>query len=147
MPTKTIRYAAAAVLCAAIAAGACLQVIAADDMTKGDNSRHIKFYRNPMGLPDTSPVPKKDSMGMDYIPVYNDEDAGDGTIKISLGKIQKTGVRSEQVEKRVLNAPVRVPGTINSMNAAYRSFRSGSKVLSNRSKTSPQVSTFARANL
>src|SRR5712692_10794225 len=30
----------------------------------------ILYYRNPMGLPDTSPVPKKDSMGMDYIPVY-----------------------------------------------------------------------------
>jgi len=32
--------------------------------------RKIKYYRNPMGLPDTSPAPKKDSMGMDYIPVY-----------------------------------------------------------------------------
>ena len=33
-------------------------------------AKRILFYRNPMGLPDTSPVPKKDSMGMDYIPVY-----------------------------------------------------------------------------
>src|SRR5580765_6215562 len=32
--------------------------------------RKIKYYRNPMGLPDTSPVPKKDSMGMAYIAVY-----------------------------------------------------------------------------
>jgi membrane fusion protein, copper/silver efflux system len=31
--------------------------------------RKILYYRNPMGLPDTSPVPKKDWMGMDYIPV------------------------------------------------------------------------------
>src|SRR5664279_3030079 len=31
------------------------------------SGRKILFYRNPMGLPDTSPVPKKDSMGMDYI--------------------------------------------------------------------------------
>jgi len=35
--------------------------------------RRILFYRNPMGEADTSPVPKKDSMGMDYIPVYEDE--------------------------------------------------------------------------
>lgn len=35
--------------------------------------RKILYYRNPMGLPDTSPEPKKDSMGMDYIPVYADE--------------------------------------------------------------------------
>jgi len=74
-------------------------------------ARRIKYYRNPMGLPDTSPTPKTDSMGMDYIAVY-DDDANDGTVKISLGKLQKTGARSEQVERRVLNAPVRAPGTI-----------------------------------
>ena len=32
--------------------------------------RKVLYYRNPMGLPDTSPTPKKDPMGMDYIPVY-----------------------------------------------------------------------------
>jgi membrane fusion protein, copper/silver efflux system len=74
--------------------------------------RSIKYYRNPMGLPDTSPIPKKDSMGMDYIAVYEGEDADDGTISISRGKLQKTGVRSEPVERRVLNVPVRAPGTI-----------------------------------
>lgn len=35
--------------------------------------RKILYYRNPMGLPDTSQIPKKDSMGMDYIPVYANE--------------------------------------------------------------------------
>lgn len=38
--------------------------------------RRILYYRNPMGLDDTSPVPKKDSMGMDYIPVYAEEGGG-----------------------------------------------------------------------
>src|SRR5918912_830574 len=65
-----------------------------------------------MGLPDTSPVPKKDSMGMDYIPVYEGEDEGDGTIKVSLGKIQKSGVRSEVIAHRVISRPVRAPGTV-----------------------------------
>jgi len=37
------------------------------------SERQILYYRNPMGLPDTSPEPKKDSMGMDYLPVYADE--------------------------------------------------------------------------
>ena len=45
--------------------------------------RKIKYYRNPMGLPDTSPTPKKDQMGMDYIPVYEGEDSDDGSIKLS----------------------------------------------------------------
>ena len=39
----------------------------------------IRFYRDPMGLPDTSPVPKKDGMGMDYLPVY--EGAGEDADK------------------------------------------------------------------
>jgi len=32
------------------------------------------FYRNPMNPAITSPVPAKDDMGMDYIPVYAEED-------------------------------------------------------------------------
>ncbi len=32
------------------------------------------FYRNPMNPSVTSPVPAKDSMGMDYVPVYAEED-------------------------------------------------------------------------
>ncbi|HNS94316.1 MAG TPA: efflux RND transporter periplasmic adaptor subunit, partial [Thauera sp.] len=40
-----------------------------DSAAPADGERKILYYRNPMGLPDTSPVPKKDSMGMDYIPV------------------------------------------------------------------------------
>ena len=45
------------------------------------DGRRILYYRNPMGLPDTSPVPKTDSMGMDYIPVYAGEDA-DGSLSL-----------------------------------------------------------------
>jgi membrane fusion protein, copper/silver efflux system len=77
-----------------------------------NQSKRIRFYRNPMGLPDTSPVPKKDSMGMDYLPVYEGEDADDGTVKLSPGKLQKTGVRSEPVERRTLSAPLHAPGIV-----------------------------------
>jgi len=42
----------------------------------------ILYYRNPMGLPDTSPVPKKDPMGMDYVPVYEGEQTDSGQGKI-----------------------------------------------------------------
>jgi Cu(I)/Ag(I) efflux system membrane fusion protein len=74
--------------------------------------RKIKYYRNPMGLPDTSPVPKKDSMGMDYIPVFEGDDADDGAVKLSPGKIQRTGVKSEPAARRVIRTMVRAPGTI-----------------------------------
>jgi membrane fusion protein, copper/silver efflux system len=74
--------------------------------------RKIKYYRNPMGLPDTSPVPKKDSMGMDYIPVYEGEDSDDGTVKLSPGKIQRTGAKSEPVARQAVKSIVRAPGVI-----------------------------------
>ena len=75
--------------------------------------RKILYYRNPMGLPDTSPVPKKDWMGMDYIPVYEGEEQDDGkTVKVSLDKVQRSGVRTEAVEARVVMRPVRAVGTV-----------------------------------
>ena len=74
--------------------------------------RKIKYYRNPMGLPDTSPAPRKDSMGMDYIPVYEGEDSDDGSVKLWPGKIQRTGAKSEPATKRVIRTIIRAPGTI-----------------------------------
>lgn len=74
--------------------------------------RTVLYYRNPMGLPDTSPVPKKDSMGMDYLPVYAGEEDDGSTVKVSPGKLQRTGVRSEIVERRVVTRSVRAPGTV-----------------------------------
>ena len=75
-------------------------------------TRRLLYYRNPMGLPDTSPAPKKDSMGMDYIPIHEGEDDGGPIVKVSLGKLQRTGVRSELVQRRTVGRLVRVPGTV-----------------------------------
>jgi Cu(I)/Ag(I) efflux system membrane fusion protein len=75
--------------------------------------RQILYYRNPMGLPDTSPVPKKDSMGMDYIPVYAGEELGDeGVVKVSPARVQTLGVKTAMVERRQLSQPVRASGRI-----------------------------------
>ena len=65
---------------------------------KGAGEHRVLYYRNPMGLPDTSPNPKKDLMGMDYLPVYADDGAeGDppGTVRITPGRLQTLGVRTE----------------------------------------------------
>jgi hypothetical protein len=35
--------------------------------------RKLLFYRSPMDPKQTSPTPRKDEMGMDYLPVYSDE--------------------------------------------------------------------------
>lgn len=75
-----------------------------------NGNRKILHYRNPMGLPDTSPVPKKDWMGMDYIPVYEGEEVGGSTVRVSLDRVQRSGVRSERAEIRTVTRPVRAPG-------------------------------------
>lgn len=86
--------------------------VAAQQPSKEAPSRRIRYYRNPMGLPDTSPVPKKDAMGMDYVPVYEDEAQDAGAVTISPGKLQTTGVRSEPIERRSLAVPVRAAGRV-----------------------------------
>ena len=70
------------------------------------------YYRNPMGLPDTSPVPKKDSMGMDYIPVYEGEEPAGPELKISLDRVQKLGVKTETVTRSEFSRIVRAVGTV-----------------------------------
>ena len=83
------------------------------DEAPADERGEILYYRNPMGLPDISPVPKKDSMGMDYLPVYENEVAtDDGTIRVSAGRIQTLGVTNEVVQERILTDRVRAFGTV-----------------------------------
>ncbi|WP_310449518.1 efflux RND transporter periplasmic adaptor subunit [Sulfuritalea sp.] len=76
--------------------------------------RKLLYYRNPMGLADTSPTPKKDSMGMDYIAVYEGEDEGvaAGELKISTEKVQKLGVKTEPAALRELARQVRAAGRV-----------------------------------
>lgn len=88
-----------------------LDPVAAPDPEVG-NERAILYYRNPMGLADTSPVPKQDSMGMDYIPVYAGEGSDDGSVTVSPGKLQRTGVRTTEAVLAPLAASIRAPGIV-----------------------------------
>jgi Cu(I)/Ag(I) efflux system membrane fusion protein len=74
--------------------------------------RRPLYYRHPMGAPDTSPVPKKDEMGMDYLPVYAEEPTAAGQIRIGPEKIQKLGVQTATLGKRPLLREVRALGSI-----------------------------------
>lgn len=85
----------------------------------GKVQKKLLYYRNPMGLPDISPTPKKDAMGMDYIPVYEGEEgaapagnADAGQVVISAEKVQKLGVRTEAARLRGLDRMVRAVGRI-----------------------------------
>lgn len=80
----------------------------------GKHPKKILYYRNPMSLPDTSSVPKKDFMGMDYLPVYEGEESAmsESVVRITTEKIQKLGVRTETASMRQLNRTVRAVATI-----------------------------------
>jgi len=72
------------------------------------------YYRQPMNPSITSPVPKKDEMNMDYIPVYADEGAKDasGTVRINAVMAQNIGVRTAKAERRVLGHVIRAAGRV-----------------------------------
>jgi Cu(I)/Ag(I) efflux system membrane fusion protein len=73
------------------------------------------FYRNPMNPDVTSPVPAKDSMGMDYIPVYADEERGEdkaGTVRIDPMTTQNIGVRTARASRKTLSQLVRTVGRV-----------------------------------
>lgn len=78
--------------------------------SESSSSQKILYYRNPMGLADTSPTPKKDSMGMEYIPVYEHEAAPANQVKISLDRMQKIGVETEIATKKILTKTIRATG-------------------------------------
>lgn len=73
------------------------------------------YYRHPMNPQVTSPVPARDDMGMDYIPVYADgarSDAPPGTVTIDPVTVQNIGVRTAAAERRSLSRVVRAVGRV-----------------------------------
>ncbi len=84
-------------------------------------ARTLLYYRNPMGLPDTSPVPKKDPMGMDYIPVYaGDQPDDSGVVKVSPDRMQTLGVKSAAATMKGLDTTVRAVGKVDIDERAIR---------------------------
>ena len=82
---------------------------------EGPAEREPLFYRNPMNPAITSPIPAKDHMGMDYIPVFEKDassDASPGTVRIDPVTTQSMGVRTARVKKRTLHRSVRASGRI-----------------------------------
>ncbi|HEX8110493.1 MAG TPA: efflux RND transporter periplasmic adaptor subunit, partial [Kofleriaceae bacterium] len=68
----------------------------------GEPVRKVAFYRSPMDPRQTSPAPRKDAMGMDYVPVYEDEVAGpavDGLAAVEIDPVrqQLIGLKTTEV--------------------------------------------------
>lgn len=81
--------------------------------------RKVLYYRNPMNPEVTSPVPAKDEMGMDYVPVYAEEAApavggvrGMATVEITSEGIHLSGVQTEPAVFERVARSVRTVGTV-----------------------------------
>jgi Cu(I)/Ag(I) efflux system membrane fusion protein len=76
--------------------------------------RKILHYRNPMNPSVTSPVPMKDEMGMDYVPVYEERTAAahEGGVYVSSRRQQLIGVKKEAVEERGLTMRIDTVGKV-----------------------------------
>jgi len=80
----------------------------------GSGERKIKFYKSTMTPGEVSPTPKKDSMGMDMVPVYEDEAATTGTSTIAIDPvtIQNMGFRSDVVRRGPLRRTIRTVAVV-----------------------------------
>lgn len=82
--------------------------------------RKLLFYRSPMDPKQTSPTPRKDDMGMDYLPVYSDElegaDAtrttGLATVGIDPQRQQLIGLRTAPVTEGPVGGSWRTVGRV-----------------------------------
>jgi membrane fusion protein, copper/silver efflux system len=74
--------------------------------------RKVLFYRNPMNPTVTSPTPAKDSMGMDYVPVYEEDKGAPQGVFINTGKQQLIGVKKDTVKKHSLAVEISTVGKV-----------------------------------
>ena len=85
----------------------------------GAAARKILFYRSPMNPRQTSPTPRKDEMGMDYVPVYADEAQGAGpsvdglaTVAIDPARQQLIGLQVAPVTRGTVSGSWRTVGRV-----------------------------------
>ena len=72
----------------------------------------ILYYKSTMKPGETSPVPAKDSMGMDMVPVYEGEGSASSAITVDPATIQRMNIQTTAVERGPLRRTIRTVGTI-----------------------------------
>ena len=79
-----------------------------------EGDREILFYRNPMDPNVMSEVPRKDEMGMDYVPVYAEEAesvaAQGAVVTIDASVQQNMNVMTQRVQRRDIAHKIRTVG-------------------------------------
>ena len=92
--------------------------------------RRVLYYRSPMNPTVTSPVPMKDEMGMDYVPVYAEEAKetasssvpGLAAIQLTQEGIRLAGVQTAPAVEESLAHTIRTVGTVTADETRIRHF-------------------------
>ena len=84
---------------------------AAAPSADASGEKKVKYYKSTMMLGEISQTARKDSMGMDMVPVYEGED-DTSTISIDPVTIQKMGVRTAPVTKGPVRRVIRTVGAV-----------------------------------
>jgi Cu(I)/Ag(I) efflux system membrane fusion protein/cobalt-zinc-cadmium efflux system membrane fusion protein len=85
----------------------------ADAGNSSNGQRKILYYWDPMlGPSSIAHAPGKSAMGMDLVPVYEDEQSGGPTVKIDPTIVQNMGVRTAEVSRGPLEKTVRTVGML-----------------------------------
>jgi Cu(I)/Ag(I) efflux system membrane fusion protein len=85
--------------------------------TPADQPR-VLYYRSPMDPKQTSPTPRKDEMGMDYVPVYEGEVGGEtlvagmADVEIDPARQQLIGLKTERAERGAVSGTWRTVGRV-----------------------------------
>jgi len=104
------------------APGVAAAVSSAPAAKPSGGARKILFYRNPMNPNITSQGPAKDEMGMDFVPVYEDEARGNGgggnlpegyaTVQVGVERVRLAGIQSAPAVREAISHPVRAVGVV-----------------------------------
>ncbi|MDX1701969.1 MAG: heavy metal-binding domain-containing protein, partial [Melioribacteraceae bacterium] len=85
-----------------------------NNKNKNSNSgdRKIIYWRAPMNPNEIYDEPGKSKMGMDLVPVYEDEGAEEGVVTVDGSVIQSMNVKLSLVENRELNSTIHTNGIL-----------------------------------
>ena len=75
-------------------------------------SRGVLYWRAPMDPNYRSDRPGKSPMGMDLVPVYEDETGADGGVRVSQSFLQNFAVRTTEVTRGTLPISIRTVGVL-----------------------------------
>ena len=85
---------------------------AVEQAVKNKGKRKILYWQAPMNPTEIYDKPGKSKMGMDLVPVYEDEVNAGSAVKVDPTTVQNMGVRMALVEKRDFSRMIRTVGKI-----------------------------------